>query len=504
VSAAGYATPGNTLTISGLYFIPNQVATISIDSTPIATVPVKQLLSIVGLDVGGFWVPYTIPWGVSLGTHTIQAVEQPSGFSAQGSFDVAASWAQYGFSPTNTRFNPYESAISSANVSTLTLAWNYSAPLQYAAPVVVNGDVYFTDGDKHLYARNAVTGASAWTFNTPYSVGWDAPAFYNNDLYFAGQYLETVNIANVTQGWMSDTVVGNYPTIVSGGTVYADGAGVLMAFNTSGCPSKSCAPTWTLTGAIGGPAVSGNTVYAAGSAGVLAADAATGKIMWTGVVAASDVYPGSPVVDGGYVFLVSTASYTASSSTLYAFDASGCGQATCEPLWTATVPQIGSINVTATGLAVANNTVFVNGVGLYAFPEGGCGASSCSPTWIGQTGQPNSAMIDNAPAVANGLVYVGSEDAHVHAFNANGCGAATCQPLWSAAVVSAHMGPPILINGMLYITVAPSLLYAFGLPSVAAKRVGRISAPRLIHGRAGASPWKRPSFARPAGFAFLL
>lgn len=490
----GYPTPGDTLTLEGTRFIPGGTATIYYDNVQIGTAPVRQMLGIVGQYVGGFQTTYSIPFSATLGVHTLQAVEQPGGLTAQTSVTVAASWAQNGFFPTNTRYNPYETTISPSNVSNLTLAWYNSNDALSGAPGEVNGDIYFPDlAFNNLQAMNAATGAALWIFKSPSSsISPSAPAVYNGALYATGGNLYAVSATTGELGWTGATLAGYYPTIFAGGMVYTDDSVALTAFNANGCVSGSCAPIWTLTGARGGPAISGNTLYATGKTGLFVADATTGKVAWTGAVATGDVDSGSPAVDGGYVFLASTASYSASSSTLYAFNASGCGQATCSPVWTATIPQAGSIRRMATGLAVANNTVFVNGVGLYAFPEGGCGASTCSPSWIGQTDQTYSRMIDNAPVVANGVVYVGSEDSNVHAFNANGCGAATCQPLWSYGVDNGNMGSPIVINGMLYIATY-YVLYAFSLPSATARQASAVSAVTASYAHPRVTLWNRPS-----------
>ena len=157
-----------------------------------------------------------------------------------------------------------------------------------------------------------------------------------------------------------------------------------------------------------------------------------------------------------------------SAGVLYAFNAAGCGAATCTPLWGASVgPLSGTSSTpavaggricepgrklmfptsgcpstcplwtasTGAGLssspAVANGVVYVGSKDdfLYAFPAGGCGAATCAPLWRGTTGGD----VDSTPAVANGLVYVGSNDHSLHVFGAAGCGAATCAAKWTAA-----------------------------------------------------------------------
>jgi outer membrane protein assembly factor BamB len=72
--------------------------------------------------------------------------------------------------------------------------------------------------------------------------------------------------------------------------------------------------------------------------------------------------------------------------------------------------------------------------------------------------------VRSSPAVANGVVYVGSDDGRLYAFGAGGCGAATCAPLWSYATGSAVRSSPAVANGMVYVGSDDGRLYAFGLP----------------------------------------
>ena len=65
-------------------------------------------------------------------------------------------------------------------------------------------------------------------------------------------------------------------------------------------------------------------------------------------------------------------------------------------------------------------------------------------------------QIWSSPAVANGVVYVGSDDFKLYAFNA-----ASGQLLWSAAAGGQINTSPAVANGIVYI--GSDKLYAFGL-----------------------------------------
>jgi len=92
---------------------------------------------------------------------------------------------------------------------------------------------------------------------------------------------------------------------------------------------------------------------------------------------------------------------------------------------------------------------------LYAFKADGCGQPTCLPLWTATTGN----WILSSPAVANGVVYVGSWDHKLYAFKADGRGQLTCLPLWTATTGNAIASSPAVANGVVY--VGSDKLYAF-------------------------------------------
>jgi len=103
--------------------------------------------------------------------------------------------------------------------------------------------------------------------------------------------------------------------------------------------------------------------------------------------------------------------------------------------------------------AVANGIVYVgsNDGKLYAF-DASC-HSACQPLWSYPTGD----RISSSPAIANRLVYIGSEDGNFYAFDAS-C-RSSCQPLWSYPTGSSMNSSPAVANGVIY--VSSDKLYAF-------------------------------------------
>jgi len=112
--------------------------------------------------------------------------------------------------------------------------------------------------------------------------------------------------------------------------------------------------------------------------------------------------------------------------------------------------------------ALANGVLYVGSSDgrLSAIAAGGCGQAQCPVLWTTATGSP----ITTQPAVAGGVVYTGSADGSVKAFNATGCGAGTCGPIWSANVGSSVDGGLAVEGGHLY-AGAHSALVGYRLSS---------------------------------------
>jgi len=97
---------------------------------------------------------------------------------------------------------------------------------------------------------------------------------------------------------------------------------------------------------------------------------------------------------------------------------------------------------------------------LYAFSAAGTTGCSgtpktCTPLWTaaGASGAP---PLSPAPAVANGVVYAGS-NGQLYAFSAagtTGCSGTpkTCTPLWATGTSTngATLSSPVVANGMVY------------------------------------------------------
>jgi outer membrane protein assembly factor BamB len=339
-------------------------------------------------------------------------------------------WPQFHFSEARTGFNAVESTLSRANISTLTLSWRTTisaAPV--SPPVVADGKVFVGSNDGNAYALDGTTGLILWSGPTGASIPF-SPAVDQGRVY-----------------------VGSDDTKV-------------YAFSET-C-STPCSPLWTATTAgriSSAPAVAGGVVYVGAGRGadgdLWALDAVTGSVLWTaplssaphGVAVADGVvyadffaFPAScstpcsplwvgnnggdsmPAVSGGVVYV--DAGYVNNRFNAYPASCS----TPCSPLW---VGLTDSNSVTAP--AIARGMVYLeefSGV-LAAFPVT-C-STPCAPRWT-------AAVSGSSPAVAKGVVYVGSGDGQVHMFDAT-----TGAGLWSIDVGDPASSPAVA-NGAVYVS----------------------------------------------------
>jgi outer membrane protein assembly factor BamB len=186
---------------------------------------------------------------------------------------------------------------------------------------------------------------------------------------------------------------------------------------------------------------------------------------WTATAGSAVV--SSPAVAGGVVYVGS------SDGDLYAFDANGTQQCAgvpkgCEPLWRGLAPGI----ISYASPAVVEAVVYIASAAgvLYAFDAqgtAGCGGSprTCVPLWTASLGNQGGHNIFSSPTVANGVVYIGSNDNRLYAFDAAGttnCAGSpkTCAPLWTAPTSGAPNDSPAVASGTVYVG-AGTKLYAF-------------------------------------------
>lgn len=407
---------------------------------------------------------------------------------AVGLLASGCDWSQFGYNSGGSRFNNTESGISTANVSNLVQRFSAvtGAAIHFSSPAIANGVAYIGSEDDKLYAFNASSGTLLWTASTTNVVD-SSPAVSNgivyvsdaNGILYAFDAAGNTNCSGTPKTcsplWTFSP--GGGSPAVSDGVVYVTGGGVLSAINAT-----SGATLWDVAtnGSLGDPVVANGVVYVGFSglistlppistSNVRAYDATSGALLWTSASTTGiEVSPPAPAVAAGVVYV----GHSYFDGPLSAFDAAGntnCSGTpkTCTPLWTS------GTDTVATPPAIANGVVYESSEGnLLAFDAAGntnCSGTpkTCSPLWYGN--YAGNTPFGDAPAVANGVVFVGTENDDLYAFDAAGimnCSGTSCNPLWTATTGGslADSSSPAIANGMVYEGSSDGNLYAYGLP----------------------------------------
>jgi eukaryotic-like serine/threonine-protein kinase len=354
-------------------------------------------------------------------------------------------WPRFRYDNANTGYNPSETAISPSNVGTLVQKWAVpTGGTEAPDPIAAYGRVYVASMDGTLTALDRSTGGVLWSVDTGGGVG-DAPAAAN-------------------------------------GLIYVGNDAALLALD-----AETGQLVWSRAyreGVAGSPVVGSGAVYAGGSSeGMDALNARTGAVRWSQPAA---TYGQSPTLAYGELF---TPSYE-SDCHIEARDAR-----TGAFLWSATFCPYeleSSITMPASGGAVYEYTfgainaidavsgdvqwwAEARGGGLPPAVANGVVFAAIYPAYLVRnehvvavsqsTGDLlwGTALRDtsyySSPAVANGVVYVGS-GGHMFALDAS-----DGQILWRTRDMGTTFdGSPAVSDGMLFASDSDGTVYAFGLP----------------------------------------
>jgi len=430
-------------------------------------------------------------------------------------------WPMFRFGASHTGFNASDTAIDATSVSTL--VEEFRAPTGGAvnsSPAVAGGVVYVGSDDGRLYAFDAggVTGCSGaprqcaplWTATAGDAVD-SSPAVVNGVVYVGSSFADQSGALSAFDAagsrgcggspktcaplWTAPVggSVSSSPT-VAGGVAYVTSAdGSLYAFDasgTTGCSGvpKTCTPLWrayvgtddTSGFVASSPAVADGVVYVGGN-GLSAFDATatthcsgipkTCTPLWSANVAYAIV--SSPTIANGFVYVGDV------GDRIDAFDASGashCGGTpkVCKPIW---IAKLGWSIMSSP--AVANGIVYIGSEAPALFALDANGLTNCSPpsptysrvcTPLWSAPLPTGIGVDSSPAVANNVVYVGSDDNNLYAFDATGTLNCTgtprlCAPLWTATTAGPIYSSPAIANRTIYVGSQDNSLHAYSLPN---------------------------------------
>ena len=165
-----------------------------------------------------------------------------------------------------------------------------------SAPTVVDGTVYFADGDSALSALDAADGTEEWTYETEGSVE-SSPTVADGAVYVgSNDTLYAVEAESGEKRWAfrTETAAWSSPTVADG-TVYVGAADGLHALSTSdGTVVWQAEVGRTIRS---GPTVANGTVYAGVDDGVVAVGTTAGAERWHARIGAA-AWSSPTVVDG--------------------------------------------------------------------------------------------------------------------------------------------------------------------------------------------------------------
>ncbi len=382
---------------------------------------------------------------------------------------LSGCWPQPAAGPSRQRSNGLETSLTTANVASLAPVWSANLGSPVGGEPIVSGTRVFArtmaavlgPSSSHVVSLDAASGATLWDHDFSPSSGF--PDQYN-PVTLAG---DTLLVGEDTGIFRLDFWTGGTVGIVNAaGNVSAAltvGDGLLVTSTTDAFFSTEQLEVY---------------------------DAETLTLEWTANISTNFQNIVAIAVGGGRIFV-------GTGTSLRAFDAAGCGAASCSPLWTVdftsnqgpllepmivgdtvfaaatlpvpNAPGTGVLVALAAdtgaerwraqtspntpGAASAGGVVYANGPnGILAFAAGGCGAATCAPLWSGDVGEAPSAP----PVVAGGIVYIGKSGAVV-AFDAAGCGAVACPPLVSVPLPGSSPRGLSVASGKLFVSAGSTV-----------------------------------------------
>jgi outer membrane protein assembly factor BamB len=295
--------------------------------------------------------------------------------------------------------------------------WRAAAGHVESSPAVVNGRIFVGSNDGHLYAFRATTGKLLWKRDVGLEVASSSPTVVRGAVYIGAQ----ANLA---------------------------GEGVLYKLS-----ARSGAVIWQADLGAAPPGQNGFASAASVVGGMVYVGTENGQVLVfpvrcfkqclpdTAYIAQPGAEMGTPAVNGDRIYVTGNGN---DGSFVYAFARFGAGHA--HPLWEGNE----LTPFTFSTPAVYKGLVYVQGYKLYAFGaacrrDGGV----CKPRW-----KASVRGFAASPAVANGVVYIGSTTGRLYAFGAKCArGGRSCTPRYAGPPVKGSQPfatSPAVVGGRVY------------------------------------------------------
>jgi outer membrane protein assembly factor BamB len=309
-----------------------------------------------------------------------------------------------------------------------------------SSPVVADGTVYVGAGgylSACFYALDAATGEERWSFRPDGPVE-STPAVAGGLVYFGSgdEHVYALDAATGKERWRFEAVDAfTASPVVEDGVLYVGIGSSFFALDAVTGDKRWTFPTPNPNNPPldPSPAVYSGTVYlGSGDGNLYSVDALTSEERWR--FPAGELVLSTPAVADGAVYFVGLAS-NRQDEYIYAVDA-----ATGAQRWRFQAAIQGSP-------AVAGGLVYIGSDdgNVYALR-----ASDGRERWRFQTGD----AVASSPTIADGTVYVGSYDGNLYALDAS-----DGRERWRFPVGPDFRSSPAVVDGVIY-AVAGGVLYA--------------------------------------------
>jgi outer membrane protein assembly factor BamB len=291
--------------------------------------------------------------------------------------------------------------LYAVNAATGKQIWKSQQGWVTAAPEVVNGMVCVATTEGEFSALRAATGVAAWQQQTGTPAAFKPNWAVDNGTVILLSATQPLTVYDVVTGAQGSTTFGS-PGQFAGGAIGAAN-GVLYAVQETGAlfalRIDTGSTVWSRSvpsnGFFTSIVISGGALYITDDSGMLySLNAANGNSNWSYPAGGSQVTP--PVTADGMIYV------TDDRGILHAITAAGGKR-----VWTRQTISSGEI-----GPAVNGGRLYVStGQALQALD-----AKTGNAVW--SYTPPNTGALVSTPAVANGLVFVGSTDDNLYAIRA--------------------------------------------------------------------------------------
>jgi len=364
---------------------------------------------------------------------------------------LAASWAQFHRSASRAGVTTAETVLTRSSTPQLAIRWS-AATLPTpeginSSPAIARGAVVVGSDDGFVYSFDERTGALRWSVFTGSAVR-SSPAVANGRVVVgnAGGAIYALD-ADTGAGLWSYGIGGKVTAapLVVGGTVYVGSrGGSFVALDLETGDVRWRAQPWATWA---GPSYANGLVYVGSDrSAVFAFDAVTGQERWS--TSLDGRVRSSPSVRNGLVYAGTDA------GSVYAMDAT-----TGEISWRAAAAPRETNAVVRSSPAIVGGRVIVT-TGETTPMDGhavALDATTGATLWSAKLADYST----SSPAIANGVVYLGSFDTRLYALDVrNG------RQLWTSGWGTLPRGinsSPAIANGRVVIGVRDGSVYSFGL-----------------------------------------